>query len=655
MLSAQRSSFGGVLASMAWGALLTACGTDSVLVYGVEEGPHVTPLPDSVQPAVPPLEPPDLSGTDAEWVFEEAAVREYQLSLAPEAWQALKASALSEQYFPAELSVDGAPFGRVGLRFKGSRGTLGRCADARGNLLCEKLSMKIKFDEYEDSQRFFGLKRLNFNSMLSDSSRLHEQLAYRLFREMGVAAPRAAHARLDVNGESLGLFSLVEQIDGRFTDDRFAGGDGNLYKEQWIVTSDAAALDGRLETNEEAPDHRVMIQFHEELAAAAPEARPDVLARFMDVDELMAYLAVDRVVTNWDGPTAFYCPGRRCNNHNYFIYQHEHEPRFSLIPWDLDNTFRVATPFQHVPLPFQVPEQCPARFPMFGSVGAMAPACDPVFAALALSDRARYRAQVERLLAGPFDLGRLDAWLDERVEQLSPYVAEDDHGASLTEFQTAVELLRGDLPYLAQRVVAEQEGESLPRFRLHSDSLNDFEATTPLGLQFGVVWQRDVENSVAVGLDEAGAVRGQRGLTLFFELAANAKPSRSWVRVSLPFAGDVVDLSGKSRLRLLVASDAPRTLRIGIDSAVYTRPESHAVFGWDVAVDETPRVVELSLAAAGYPAAGPEVPETLADVLESASALLLEPRAVERLDRGRHAAHARDPGWIRLDHIELLP
>lgn len=644
--------------AMATGALLlTACGSDTVLIYGVVEpaggGPAVTALPEALLPPSP--EPPDLSDGDAAWVFDEVAVREYQLSLEPEAWQALKASALSEQYFPAWLSVDGAPFGRVGLRFKGSRGTLGRCADTRGNLRCEKLSMKIKFDEYDDSQRLSGLKRLNFNSMLSDSSHLHEQLAYRLFREMGVAAPRAAHARLNVNGESLGLFSLVEQIDGRFTDDRFEGGDGNLYKEQWIVTSDPAALDARLETNEEAPDHRAMIQFHDELAAAAPEARPDVLARYMDVDELMAYLAVDRAVTNWDGVTAFYCPGRRCNNHNYYLYQHEHEQRFSLIPWDLDNTFRVVTPFQHVPTPLEVPASCPARFPMFGAVGAMAPACDSVFAALAQSDRARYRAQVERLLAGPFELGRLDAWLDERLETLSPYVALDDHGATLTEFHTAVELLRGDLPYLAQRVLAEQEGESLPRFRLDSESPNDFEATTPLGLQFGVVWQRELENAVAVRLDEGGALRGQRGLHLSFEFAANAKPPTSWVRLALPFAGDVVDLRGKSRLRLLVASDVPRTLRIGIDSAVYTRPESHAVFGWDVAVDETPRVVELSLSAASYPVPGPEVPETLADVLANASALLLEPRPVERRDRGRAAAHARDPGWIRVDHIELLP
>jgi spore coat protein CotH len=99
----------------------------------------------------------------------------------------------------------------VATRFKGSLGTLAGCFRDDGSQYCSKLSMKLKFDEYVRDQRFFGLKRLNFNSMILDSSSLRERLAYRLFREMGVAAPRAVHARLRINGELIGLFSLVEE------------------------------------------------------------------------------------------------------------------------------------------------------------------------------------------------------------------------------------------------------------------------------------------------------------------------------------------------------------------------------------------------------------------------------------------------------------
>jgi len=602
--------------------------------------------------------PDDQRGSDAGWVFDEDAVREYQLTLEPEAWAALKASALTEEYFPARLSIDGAPYGVVGLRFKGSRGTLGRCADNRGNLRCRKLSMKLKFDAFDGDQRFFGLKRLNFNSMLSDATELHERLAYQLFREMGVPAPRAAHARLAVNGEKLGVFSLVEQIDGRFTDDRFAGGDGNLYKEQWPITGSKSALDASLETNEEAPDHSALVQFHAELAAATPDTVVDVVSRYMDMDELLAYLAVDRIIGNWDGFSSFYCRGGGCYNHNFYLYQHEHEARFSVVPWDLDNTFRVWSSFESVPMPLVRPSNCSRRYPIFTPMRAKAAGCDPIFFALGLLDRERYRSTLQRLLDGPFDLARLDAWLDARVEQLSPYVAEDTHAPSLSYFLVAVEALRNDLRFLAERAVAEQDGARLPYFRLALDGVNDFEATTPLGLRLGSEQQTAGGSQATPLLREGDAIDGQRELDVEFAFPASTEEER-WARVRLLLAGDIADLNARKGVRLELQADAPRTVRIAIDSQRYALFESRAVFGWDVALDGSRQTIELAFADASYPEWGPDA-FTLAEALSQATALLIEPKAIEPKvveleDRARGFADAPDIGRIRIDRISFTP
>lgn len=656
----------GVGASLLWAL---ACDDGALVLDGPPPGwgddgrPESLPggidVPGGTAPPAPSL-PPEQYGDDASWVFDEDAIREYQLTLEPGEWEALKASALAEEYFPARLSIDGAAFGVVGLRFKGNRGTLARCADSRGNLRCRKLSMKLKFDEYVGDQRFFGLKRLNLNSMLSDATAMHERLAYQLFREMGVTAPRAVHARLSVNGEALGVFTVVEQIDGRFTDDRFAGGDGNLYKEQWPITGSTSALDATLKTNEDAPDHNPLIQFHSELAAAASgaasETTLDVVARHMDVDQLLAFVAVDRIITNWDGPTSFYCRGRGCYNHNYYLYQHEGESRFSVIPWDLDNTFRLWAPFDPVPMPLVLPDTCSTRYPIFGSVQAKAPACDALFGALAQVDRDRYRSTLQRLLAGPFDLARLDAWIDARLQQLSPHVASDPNGPTLAYFQVAVQQLRRDLRYLVERTLAEQDGVPVQRDRLSLDGMNDFESATPLGVQLAVGPHWAGGSQVMAELVEGDALDGQKHVEVSFTFPASTEEER-WVRMRL-LMGDVmsdwVDLNTKARVRLELESDAPRTVRIGIDSLLYSQVESRAFFGWDVTLDGSHQIIELDFADARYPEWGVDA-ITLADTLSQATALLIEPRVDERKDRGLGSADATDHGRIRIDRIVFTP
>jgi spore coat protein CotH len=75
--------------------------------------------------------------------------------------------------------------------------------------------MKIKFNEYDSKNRFYGLKRLNFHGYRWDYTYIKERLAYDLYRSMGIITPRAAWAILVVNNELSGLFGMVEQIDGQ--------------------------------------------------------------------------------------------------------------------------------------------------------------------------------------------------------------------------------------------------------------------------------------------------------------------------------------------------------------------------------------------------------------------------------------------------------
>ncbi|HEY6728172.1 MAG TPA: CotH kinase family protein [Polyangiaceae bacterium] len=135
-----------------------------------------------------------LHARDADELFNSDHVPSFDLELPEDKWAALQQNAVDEQWEQAEACFDGKLIGRVALRFKGSHGSLFNCFDDAGQLLCPRLSMKLKFSEYDEDSRFFGLKRLNLHANRHDDSRMKERLAYDLYRAMGVAAPRASWA-----------------------------------------------------------------------------------------------------------------------------------------------------------------------------------------------------------------------------------------------------------------------------------------------------------------------------------------------------------------------------------------------------------------------------------------------------------------------------
>ena len=589
---------------------------------------------------------------DATWVFDESTLRTYQLTLPPEQWEALQANARDEQYVLADLEVDGEHLPNVGLRFKGGSGTLEGCFDEEGTQLCPKLSMKLKFDQLDAEQRLRGLKRLNLHSMLNDPSEMHDRLGYRMFREMGIAAPRATHARLVVNGQYRGVFSLVEEVDGRFTDSRFSPGDGNLYKECWPDRGDVSTFEDCLETNEESPDHAGMLAFQASLRDATPDGLTAAVASHADVEQLLTYLAVDHAINNWDGLTGFYCFDDSCENFNYYWYQEEGEARFTLIPWDLDQTFSLSNQFDGVPGPLDIPADCSTPLETSYGIPVQAPACDPLLGGLARADRAPYIAALASLVAGPLDLGRVDGWLDAWQAQLEPAVAEDPFGPSLEAFRAAVVGLRDDVRVLRLRTLAERDGAPVERFRLTPGSVEDFEAASPLAVGLGVTRDSTSTSSVAVALAENAALAGARDLHVHVEMRDGENPWSQWVQIRLPLA-DSAGLGPSSHLRFRVSTNGARVLRINIDSTAYSNRDASGELGWDLELDGTAQPLDLELASATFPDWGEAVPDAPADILANATALLLEPAPEGRDEDGWLGPGVVDVAELHLDDIEL--
>ena len=408
--------------------------------------------------------PPTRFATgSSDLVFDPTVLHTFELTLTEENLARIDSDPGAEEWVEGSLTFDGERVDGVGIRYKGSVGAFVGCVAnpdfsiPRGEKTCTKLSMKVKFDRVDPDQTFYGLRRLQFHSMNNDPSMLRERLGYHLFRESGVPTSRATHARLLVNGEFVGLFALVEELDGRFTDDRF-GGDGNLFKEVWPITDEGeptprSEVVAALRTNADAADVDAFLAAADDLASADPGRMAAAVERFGPLPDVMAFLAVDRAIGNDDGPLHWYCGAfslERCENHNYYWYEDEASGAFRLVPWDLDNTFQNLRGDVNPVTPIaddwnEISNDCePLRFGGL-NLYQRSPACDPLTAAWT-ADTDALLAAVTTLLDGPFAAAAVDELLDEWSDQIADAVAEaaelHDDAVSVDGWKSGIDELR---------------------------------------------------------------------------------------------------------------------------------------------------------------------------------------------------------------------
>ena len=421
-----------------------------------------------------------MGARDSAYLFDQSALHTFELFLRNADLAKLDADPTAEVYVPGQLVFQGGLIPNVGIRYKGSTGSFLGCVSGgifppSGEKTCVKLGIKVKLDFGAKKTRFFGQKKVQFHAMNLDRSLLRERLGYSLFNAVGVHAPRTAHVRLLINGRLVGVFLLVEVIDDVFMKDRFEDqGAGNLYKEVWPVDDDAprylAALE---ETGTKPASAAKFASFGRELAAADEKALPAVAARWLDLDYMARYLAVDRAIRHDDGPYHWYCgasltgepwhmqrnyAGEPCGNHNYFWYEEARRNKLWLIPWDLDLSLPVGSGLAQITSRWDdLSVDCTELLP--GGLSQQMPiACDPLQRAFALALRERVRENMRELINGPLSDQALDATLSPWIAQLAPAVEEarlaHDSEQDITTWSAQVDSLRSALSDLREAAAA---------------------------------------------------------------------------------------------------------------------------------------------------------------------------------------------------------
>jgi len=249
-------------------------------------------------------------------------------------------------YTPAEMTITMGtkklgPY-NVGIHIKGGWGS------TRG--IEGKAGFKVKIDYInpnataaeklkEKSQTIMGLQKLTLNNMVQDPSMLHEAVAYRLFRAMGVPAPRVGYATVYLNGNNYGLHATIETMD-TVSMKRWFQGTKHIFEGSYFpdVTSNICvsklsdpnncdhgmSVDTGSKTKTDDLDRLIRIN---QLDGAAWYQQ---MSAWTDMKEMTAFWAAELYIGHWDGYVH--------NRNNYYLHS-DSNGKFTMMPWGTDQTF----------------------------------------------------------------------------------------------------------------------------------------------------------------------------------------------------------------------------------------------------------------------------------------------------------------------------
>lgn len=272
----------------------------------------------------------------ADAFFDDRRLHTIRLVINPRDWEELRANFQLNDYYPAHFGWEDQVARNVGIR---SRGTGSRSGTKPG--------LRVDFNIYDVAQQFLGLKSVVLRNNVQNPTHLHERLGMQLFARLGLPAPRQAHARLYVNDEYVGLYSIVENVDKKFLARHFNQDNGYLYEYDYDPedrpyrfesrgSSPSAYLPKPFKpaTHETDPDPRPLAEMVRVIAEASNAEFPRAIARYVDVDRRMIHTAIESVLSEVDGFVGDY------GMNNFFLYRFEGGTRSTILPWDKSEAFK---------------------------------------------------------------------------------------------------------------------------------------------------------------------------------------------------------------------------------------------------------------------------------------------------------------------------
>ncbi|MCX6636021.1 MAG: CotH kinase family protein [Acidobacteria bacterium] len=281
------------------------------------------------------LAAPYGSAQTATDLFDDQQVHDIWLDVNPADWKTLRDNYLLDTYYPATFNWNGRILHNIGIRSRGS-----------GSRSPEKPNLLLGFNRYDSKQQLLGLPSLILKANNQDASLMHEIVAMNLFRRVGLPAVLEAPARLFINGEFFGAYTLVEVLDEAFLRRNFGQDTGYLYDWEENRTDgyhfeylgpDPAAYSPAMWTpkNQKTDPDPENIEAMVRAVNFAPDADFErEVSRYVDLKQFMTYIATENFLADYDGVL-----GGPFGMNNFYFYRFAGATVGQFLPWDKDGTF----------------------------------------------------------------------------------------------------------------------------------------------------------------------------------------------------------------------------------------------------------------------------------------------------------------------------
>jgi spore coat protein CotH len=270
-------------------------------------------------------------------LFDESIVQTLQISMNTRDWDTLRANFTSNDFYPADVTWNGMRVRNVGIRSRGL-----------GSRNGVKPGLDVNFARYSSRGQFLGLRELVLDNLTTDPSMIRERIAMAFYRRLGVPAPREVHANLFVNGQSMGVYAIVEPVDTVFLHRWLNENTGALYEYHWLSAYFLTFIGEDLDlyrplfeprTQETRSTFDLFDPIRELLrtinSAPSNSFRDSVNAR-LDLDSTLRLIAAESFMAEWDGILGY------AGLNNIYLYRPASSSQARILPWDADHTFQAA-------------------------------------------------------------------------------------------------------------------------------------------------------------------------------------------------------------------------------------------------------------------------------------------------------------------------